>query len=91
MSIVVEEGVRNGHHFTIKKAPLTYAELYVVRTGNTIAEARSLDEAKSLLDKVLGDESQATPRGTEERRGDASETLPGHGREDDNRRGSESD
>ena len=89
--MMIKEGVRNGHHFTIKKAPLTYAELYVVRTGTTIAEARSLDEADALLDKVLGHEQEAITRGTEAGRGDSEVSVSGQRGEADNRGGSESD
>ena len=63
---VVDEGVRNGHHYTVKRLPLAYAEVYVLRTGTTVAEARSREEAASLLDKVLGDVVETDTSPTEE-------------------------
>lgn len=90
---VVEEGVRNGHHYQIKRLPLRYAEVYALRTGNTLAEARSRDEVIALLDKVLGvsDAPRQTQSGTDGGRGDADDSVSGHARDSDDRRGSEPD
>lgn len=63
---VVEEGIRNGHHYTVKRLPLTYAEVYTVRTGHQLVEARSKDEAASLVNKLLGEEVVNEPGGSED-------------------------
>ena len=63
---VVEEGIRNGHHYTVKRLPLTYAEVYTVRTGHQLVEARSIEEAASLVNKLLGEEVSDESRASED-------------------------
>ena len=89
----------DGRSFVVKRSPLKYAEVYELHYQGQVAHFRpdNFERAKTEFDLQaplrLGgnDGSQDSPEGDQKGRGSSEDSVRGHGREGDDRRGSESD